>query len=73
MTAYDSANDRGVYRYIGPDALGPTLDYQNGVINPATGQAYTEAEAINKIKRNVLGVSDINSRWRIQIGVRYDF
>jgi hypothetical protein len=73
LRGYDAANDRGRYRYIGPDALTPTLDYDDGAINPSTGQAYTEAEAIKQIKRNVLGVSDIFSRWRLQFGLRYDF
>jgi hypothetical protein len=40
-------------------------DFQAGTI--------TEEEAIKEIKRNVLGVSDLSSRWRVQIGLRYDF
>jgi hypothetical protein len=73
LTGYDAANDRGVYRYIGPDALGPLLDFQNGEINDATGEPFRQAETIDLIKRNVLGVADLSSRWRIQIGLRYDF
>lgn len=65
LRSYDATNDRGVYRYIGPDALGPVQDFQAGTI--------TEEEAIREIKRNVLGVSDLSSRWRVQIGLRYDF
>ena len=65
LASYDATNDRGVYRYFGPDALGPVQDYEAGTI--------TEEDAIKQIKRNVLGVADLSSRWRVQIGLRYDF
>jgi hypothetical protein len=73
MTAYDATNDRGTYEYVGPNALGPVQAYENGDINPETGAAWTQAEAADAIKRNVISANDIFSRWRIQLGLRYDF
>lgn len=62
---YDAVNDRGVYSYAGPDALGPYQEFQAGNI--------TDGEARRQIRRNVFSANDIFSRWRIQLGVRYDF
>jgi hypothetical protein len=73
LEGYDTVNDRGVYAYTGPNVLGPLRDFQSGALNPETGQPYTAPEARRLIERNVFSASDINSRWRLQIGVRYDF
>jgi len=65
LRSYDAANDRGTYSYSGPDVLGPLEDYQAGTI--------TEAEARQEIERNVFSASSLASRWRLQLGLRYDF
>jgi hypothetical protein len=65
LTGYDAANDRGIYAYAGPDALGPLQDLEAGDI--------TEDDARRLIRRNVISANDLFSRWRIQLGLRYDF
>jgi len=65
LRSYDATNDRGQYSYSGPDVLGPLQDFEAGTI--------TEAEAKQEIERNVFYASNLASRWRLQLGLRYDF
>jgi hypothetical protein len=65
LEGYDLVNDRGIYQYTGPAVLAPLEDYEAGLL--------TADEARAEIERNVFSASNLSSRWRIQLGLRYDF